>query len=112
MFRPFIFVAAVFGLNAAPALSAEPDFSRFMASASGAAGLSATIGSLGHCATPPQWSLSYDPDIDGENPDHIYVGCQYEPGGEEAGTLYDKGILAKFVNYDGILYLESLTQLP
>lgn len=110
--RAFAVAAMVLGVSSGPVLAAEPDFARFMASPSGAAGLSAAIGSLGPCATPPQWSLGFDPDLDKENPNHVYVGCQYDPGGEDAGELYDKGVLAKFVNYGGVLYLESLTQLP
>ncbi|MCX2722146.1 hypothetical protein [Roseibium salinum] len=83
-----------------------------MSSATGAAGLSAAISSLGACDTTPVWSLSYDPDIGAENPNHVYVGCQYDPDWEEGDELYDKGILARFVDLDGTLYLESLTQLP
>ncbi|WP_428650175.1 hypothetical protein [Roseibium sp.] len=83
-----------------------------MASPSGAAGLSAAISSLGACATTPAWSLSYDPDIGADNPNHVYVGCQYDPEWEEGDDLYDKGILAKFVDYEGVLFLQSLTQLP
>lgn len=112
IFRPLAIVVMTLVTSAGSALAAEPDFSRFMASPSGAAGLSAAIGSLGPCATTPQWSLGFDPDLDKENPNHVYVGCQYDPGGDEAGELYDKGVLAKFVDYGGVLYLESLTQLP
>ncbi len=98
--------------NTAPVLAADVDFGRFMASPSGAAGLSAAISSLGACDTRPVWSLSYDPDIDGDNPNHVYVGCQYDPEWEEGDDLYDKGILAKFFELDGVLTLDSLTQLP
>ncbi|MCK7615663.1 hypothetical protein [Roseibium sediminicola] len=95
-----------------PAGAADVDFARFMASASGAAGLSAAISSLGQCDTAPQWAISYDPEIDGDNPNHVYVGCQYDPDWEEGTDLYDKGILAKFVESEQGPVLVSLTQLP
>lgn len=99
-------------LSAAPVHAADVDFERFMSSPSGAAGLSAAISSLGECDTRPAWSLSFDPDIDRDNPNHVYVGCQYDPEWEEGDDLYDKGILAKFLELEGVLTLESLTQLP
>lgn len=102
----------IFFFMSGPAFAADVDFQRFMSSASGAAGLSAAISSLGACATTPSWELGYDPEIDGENPNHVYVGCQYDPDWEEGDELYDKGVLAKFTELEGGLFLESLTPLP
>jgi len=108
----FALTAAAVLQFSAPAGAAEPDFRKILSSPSGAAGLAAAISSLGACDTTPEWALSYDPDIDAENPNHIYVGCQYDPDWEEGTELYDKGVLAKFFEAEGVFYLESLTQLP
>lgn len=103
-------IAAVQG--AAPAFAAGPDFTRFLSSASGAAGLAAAMATLGACDTVPEWSLYYDEEIGADNPNHLYVGCQYDPDWEEGDELYDKGVVAKFQEFEGVMYLESLTQLP
>lgn len=108
-----IFAIAVAGVQmAGPAFAAEPDFKRFLTSASGAAGLAAAMATLGDCDTLPEWSLYYDEQLGAENPNHVYVGCQYDPDWEEGNELYDKGVVAKFQEFEGVMYLESLTQLP
>ncbi|MBN9671272.1 hypothetical protein [Roseibium aggregatum] len=106
-----LFVAAILPVSG-PAGATEPDFKKILSSASGAAGLAAAISSLGACDTTPEWALSYDPEIDAENPNHVYVGCQYDPDWEEGSELYDKGVLAKFFEAEGGYFLESLTYLP
>lgn len=106
-----LFAIAVIGASS-PAIAADPDFKAILSSPSGAAGLAAAISSLGQCDTKPEWTISYDPDIDKENPNHVYVGCQYDPDWEEGNDLYDKGVLAKFIEAEGVYLLESLTLLP
>ncbi|MEM9631028.1 MAG: hypothetical protein AAGA50_06870 [Pseudomonadota bacterium] len=112
-FRPMCLSLALILIGEwSPAKAADPDFKAILSSPSGAAGLSAAISSLGRCDTKPEWAISYDPDIDKENPNHVYVGCQFDPDWEEGNDLYDKGVLAKFIEADGVYYLESLTSLP
>ncbi|MES0882813.1 hypothetical protein [Roseibium sp. SCP14] len=112
-FRPIRVSLALALIGASsPAFATDPDFKAILSSPSGASGLAAAISSLGQCNTKPEWTISYDPDTDKENPNHVYVGCQYDPDWEEGNDLYDKGVLAKFIEAEGVYYLESLTSLP
>ncbi len=88
----------------------DVDFKRFLSSPAGAAGVAAAVAGLGKCDTELWWGLSYDETIERENPDHLFVACQYYDKEDE--SMYDKSVVAKFMFWDGKPVLDSLTYLP
>ena len=88
----------------------DVDFKRFLSSSAGAAGVAAAVAGLGQCDTELWWGISYDEAIGTENPDHLFVSCQYYDKEDE--SMYDKSVVAKFMFWDGKPTLESLTYLP
>ncbi|MEP0232927.1 hypothetical protein [Roseibium sp.] len=101
--------SAVFILSGA-AKAADVDFTRFLASSSGAAGVAAAVAGLGHCDTPLSWEYAHDENLGKVNPDHLLVACQYkDPDDEE---FYDKSVTARFMFWDGDPVLDSLNYLP
>ncbi|WP_417689902.1 hypothetical protein [Roseibium sp.] len=100
----------VTALAAGGAKGQEVDFKRFLASPAGAAGVAAAVAGLGQCDTELWWGISYDEAMGKENPDHLFVSCQYYDKEDE--TMYDKSVVAKFLFWDDKPVLESLTYLP
>ncbi len=98
-------------LAAGPAVADDVDLKRFLSTSAGASGVAAAVAGLGQCDSELWWGIAYDPELDNDNPDHLFVACQYKD--QDDGEMYDKSVVAKFLFLEGKpLNLQSLIYLP